>query len=199
MLVDPNKTSNFRSCGRGRKVLALVGLDRRKNQKDNWQYEIHWACVQDLSAPEGEDGDKGADHWDRCVLTENALWRLGALMKAAGYTQPFDSDDAKLIADVLGKCYVIADVKVRQYDGEDRSETKTWSPYSGPEGEDWADIIAKGIENHAKLRESRKKGAGGGGNSGGSQGGGTPRRQRSGEDPEVDGGGFQDDPEANNW
>lgn len=177
-IVDPNKTGEgFRSCGKGDKVLALVGFDKRRNQKQNWQYEVHWVCLEDLAARDGDKGDQGADHWDRFVLVEQSLFRLGQVMKAAGHTTPFDSEDARMIADVLANCYVIATVQMRTYDGEDRPDTKSWRAYTGAEKPEWAEIIKKGEENHRKLVASRSRGAGGSGSGSGS-GGGAPQRRR---------------------
>lgn len=193
-IVDPNKSGGqFRSCGKGQKVLACVGLDKRKNQKNNMQYEVHYVCVKDLSAPAGQDGDKGADHWDRFVLTENALWRLGAAAKAFGHTAPFDSDDKAAIAEIFSNGYVVANVISRYWDGEERFETKSWSVFDGQPEEDWDEVIAKGEEGHKKLIEGRKKGAGGGG--GGSGGGSAPKPARRAAGDEEPGSGFAAPPD----
>lgn len=166
-IVDPTKTEGFRSCGKGDKVLACVGIDKRKNQKGNMQYEMHYVCVKDLAAPEGSAGDKGADHWDRFVLVDNALFRIGQAAKGFGCTTPFDTDDAEKISEIFCTGYVVAKVKGRVWDGEERFETQSWSPYTGAAEEDWEDLIAKGEANHAKLRASRAKGAAGGFGAGG--------------------------------
>lgn len=167
-VVDPNKTGGFRACETGKKVLAVVGIDKRKNKKDNQQYEVHYVCVKDLSAPNGQDGDKGADHWDRFILMDSVLFRLGQVMKAAGHTTPFDTDDSALISDVLSNCYIVGTISSRVYEGETQYETARngWAPYSGAEEPDWADVIAKGVEGHEKLRAARKKALGGGSSAG---------------------------------
>jgi hypothetical protein len=188
-IVDPNKGGDFKSCGAGKKVMACVGLDRRRKDNGEEQYEVHWLCVKDLAAG-GDVGDKGADHWDFVLLRENLYFILGQLMKAAGHAEPFDTDDKALIGDTLANCYVVVNITNQPYNGEDKFRTARngWAPYTGAEEADWADLIAKGVENHEKLREARKKKAGGG-----SSGGSSQRRPDPVSDPGSEGGN-DDDP-----
>jgi hypothetical protein len=189
-IVDPNK-NNFRTCGVGKKVLALVGIDKGVNKDNDPQYAVHYICVKDLSAESG-DGDKGADHWDYFALNDKLRFLLGMVMKAAGHTTPFDDEDAALISEVLSNCYLLTTVTSREWNGETKYQTgrNGWAPYTGAEEADWADLIAKGVENHEKLREARKKKAGGG-----SSGGSSKRPAQTEGDPGSDGGSSGDDGE----
>jgi hypothetical protein len=196
MIVDPSKVGDFRSCGRGDKVLALTGFTKNKSNGGNEQYEVHWVCVKDLAAPEDDDGDKGADHWDRLSLSEAAAPFIARLMKAAGYNQSFDTLDKDLIADTLANSFVIATVFMDNYNGEQRPKTKSWRPYTGAEGEDWQEIIKKGEENHKKLVAKRAAGAGAKGGSGGGGGTGGTKRKAVDDDPTGAGAGGAENDEG---
>jgi hypothetical protein len=188
-IVDPNK-NNFRNCGVGKKVLAVVGIDKGFSKDNDPQYAVHYVCVKDLSAESG-DGDKGADHWDYFILNDKLRFLLGMVMKAAGHTTPFDDEDAALISEVLSNCYLLTTITSREWNGETKYQTgrNGWAPYTGAEEPDWAEVIAKGVEGHEKIREARRKKA-----QGGSGGGAAQRRPAQTEgDPGSDGSGSSGD------
>jgi hypothetical protein len=185
-VIDPTK-DNFASCKSGLKVLALVGFDKRPTKKgDEMQYECHFVCVKDLSAE--DNGDKGSDHWERFILRDNLYFLIGQIMKAAGHSTPFDTDDTALISDVLSNCYLTAKLIEKEHNQETviNLARNGWAPYTGAEESDWAEIIAEGVAGHEKIREARRKAAGKGSGSGGGA-------RRPDPAPGEDGGGSAND------
>lgn len=180
-MYDPNSAKE--GVHPGRKVLHGLGFTRWVSKgKGTPMCDVWFVVLTDLAAEEGSDGDAGELIKNRFAFTDAAMMMWGRFCLGVGYAQAHDVFDDDTIDTIIGKGPVIGNVKMKEWEGEERPEIAQFSKFGGDQDPEWEDAIAKGQARFHKLQaamteKARQKGGGGG-----------SRRASAPDDPESHGG-----------
>ncbi|MER1998397.1 MAG: DUF669 domain-containing protein [Lysinibacillus sp.] len=109
-------------------VNTVLGKSTNGNNKITVDYEIR------SDVPQAHQGQK--IQFDNFTITENAMWRLQSISKAAQFPQGMEFSSYKEWADTLLGKHLIVTVGHREYNGNKYPEVKGFkeSQFGAPEG-----------------------------------------------------------------
>lgn len=172
-------------------VFGGAGIERWKSSNNNDMLSIRFVCLRDL-----DDGDNEGKHLIvGFPLIDSTMGKLMKMVRAHGWTEPFDPWDDEDISNILSQGPVIADTEVETgSDGNDYAGVgwDDWESYEGELDPDWEEMCNAAFESHESYltwRSTHPRGAKK--NSGGNQRSGGGRSSSSGGGSGGGGGGRQ--------
>ena len=128
----------------GQKVLWAAGTEWGESRAGNIKVNVRFVCVDD---PEGGT-DVGGFVWDTFTLTDKAMWRLGQFARAAGVTEPWESENQEETDNVLTACPILVDCQTELYEGTEKLRCKSFSRWGGDVTEEMEKTIAAAEDWH---------------------------------------------------
>ena len=169
--IDPNdakyESNGERAtpCKTGKKLLVYTGFERYYSKNSNPSLMLRFVCVKDYAGKE----DEGSEQLENFTLTDKAMFRFVALLKALGVHQPFDSDSDEELTDALlnNRPGVIAELIEEEYNGKKSVKIKSFTIAPDAEFEsdenglvlrsEWDEMVKESEQRHTAYLEWRAK------------------------------------------
>ena len=133
----------------GKKLVWAAGIDWGESKAGNVKIDVRFACVQD---PSGKD--VGNQVWDTFTLTERAAWKVHQYARAAGQTEPFESDDKDAFEEMLSRRPVWTELVLEtRQNGDQKPRPSTYSIFKGEITEEMDQVAREMEDYHQKGKE----------------------------------------------
>ena len=134
----------------GRRLFWAAGADFRVSAAGNNYIAVRFTCVED----ELTDGAQVANEvWENFVLTDKAVWKLQNYAHALKVEEPFDTENETVVRDILTRCPIYIDVKLRDRNMPDGTTVqKPFASGFGQCGKDidelWEKVLVEAEDRH---------------------------------------------------